>query len=607
MNALHHPLSEIAVSRKPKSNSFWAINGGSAVLGLFATMGIVLITMFLVRTENASYRDLFRAIAARDLAAIRGSAEIEINRRIHVLEGLRAFASINPDMTRQQFADLSANLMKFTDGIRSVTSIKNNIINDVYPLEGNEGAIGIDLLKQPDQRANVEYAIETGKPWLAGPVKLVQGGEAFIYRAPVYQTTPGEAPSAGDYWGMVSILIDKPTLNESIRENVPSNLKIAIRSHDFRDEPGQVFLGDESMLDDAPVQTTISLPTGSWRLYGMPQAGWPTRSPNTARIELVGFSIAAITGLLIFMIFRSTGKYRDQAHELAAANKEALKSKTSAQLAGQRAIERANKLELYSSQLEEAQLASMNMMDDIESARLQLESSNERIKKSNQELEQFAYVASHDLQEPLRKVSSFCQLLEEHLNDSLDDEARQYMDYIVDGATRMRTLTQDLLSYSQVQSAEIELKPTDVNESIADAIKNLQLAIDESAAKVTFDRMPVVMADHRQLVQMFQNLIGNGVKYRGEATPEIQIAAQDEDTQWVISVKDNGIGIAPNYHQRVFGIFKRLHARSEYEGTGIGLAICQRIAERLRGRIWLESEEGQGTTFFFSIPKVQGT
>ncbi|MBC8354325.1 MAG: PAS domain S-box protein [Planctomycetes bacterium] len=236
---------------------------------------------------------------------------------------------------------------------------------------------------------------------------------------------------------------------------------------------------------------------------------------------------------------------------------------------------------------------------------LALKHANEELQRSNQELEQFAYVSSHDLQEPLRKVSAFCTLLEQEYGDKLVGEGKTYLRYAVDGADRMKTLIQDLLAYSRVHTKGNEFMSTNIAETLARVLDHLELAIAEAKAEVTYDVLPTVMADETQLVHLLQNLIGNAIKYRGEVAPKIHIGVERQSGEWLFSVSDNGIGIAPEFHERVFGIFKRLHARDEYSGTGIGLAICERIANRLGGRIWVESEEGQGATFYFTIPAAQ--
>jgi PAS domain S-box-containing protein len=225
------------------------------------------------------------------------------------------------------------------------------------------------------------------------------------------------------------------------------------------------------------------------------------------------------------------------------------------------------------------------------------------LERSNKELEQFAYVASHDLQEPLRMVSSFTQLLGERYAGQLDEKAKKYIDYAVDGAVRMQRLINDLLFYSRVGTRGQPLESADSHAILGEAIANLAATIEETGAMVTQDDLPTVRADASQLVQVFQNLIANAMKFTGDAPPRIHVSARDDGRHWTYAVRDNGIGIDPQHVERVFVIFQRLHTRQEYPGTGIGLALCKRIVERHDGRIWFESEPGAGSTFFFTIPK----
>lgn len=231
-----------------------------------------------------------------------------------------------------------------------------------------------------------------------------------------------------------------------------------------------------------------------------------------------------------------------------------------------------------------------------------LEQLNTELQRSNEELEHFAYIASHDLQEPLRAVAGYSQFLAEEYQNSLDETAQEYIRNIIDGAARMRQLIQDLLAYSRVTKGK-PFSPTDCNNVLRQALDNLQVLIAENNATITYDSLPTVTADRTQLVQLFQNLIGNAIKFRRKELPEIQIAAELKDEAWLFSVKDNGIGIKTKYLERIFQIFQRLHTRTEIPGTGIGLAICKKIVERHHGRIWAESEPEQGTTFFFIIPQ----
>lgn len=225
--------------------------------------------------------------------------------------------------------------------------------------------------------------------------------------------------------------------------------------------------------------------------------------------------------------------------------------------------------------------------------------------RSNSELEQFAYVASHDLQEPLRKIAGFTELLASRYKGNLDEKAESYMAYIVDGATRMRSLINDLLKYSRVTRSSKEFANIDSSAVASRVLRDMELAVKESKAKVVCGTLPVIQADQGQIGQLFQNLISNAIKYRGVAAPEIFINAIQQGDQWLFSVADNGIGIAPEFYERIFAIFQRLHTRSEYSGNGIGLSVCQKIVERHGGKIWVESRPGAGSTFYFTVPFKQ--
>jgi PAS domain S-box-containing protein len=224
------------------------------------------------------------------------------------------------------------------------------------------------------------------------------------------------------------------------------------------------------------------------------------------------------------------------------------------------------------------------------------------LSRSNKELEQFAYVASHDLREPLRMVTSFSQLLQQKYQGRLDADADEFIGYIVDGAARMDALIQDLLEYSRVSSRAKPFGPTDMGVVMDHVRQNMAVLIRENGAEVTSGPLPVIIADQSQMVQVMQNLVANAIIYRTDEPPRIRVEAREKGQEWVFSVHDNGIGIDPAYFDKIFELFQRLHSREQYPGTGIGLAICRRIVERHGGRIWVESEQGKGSTFFFSIP-----
>lgn len=237
----------------------------------------------------------------------------------------------------------------------------------------------------------------------------------------------------------------------------------------------------------------------------------------------------------------------------------------------------------------------MLQQEKIQETMLQLE-------RSNKELEQFAYVASHDLQEPLRMVNSFGRLLSRQYRDKLDQKAIDYIEFMVDGAQRMQSLISDLLLYARVTTKAQPLVPTDINHIMELVVTDLKMSIDEKKAFIQYDALPVIHADPIQIRQLFQNLISNAIKFKAEDYPEVIISAEKRQNDWLFCIKDNGIGIDPEFHERVFVIFQRLHEREKYSGTGIGLALCKKIVERHGGKIWVESESGNGCSFYFTIP-----
>ena len=226
----------------------------------------------------------------------------------------------------------------------------------------------------------------------------------------------------------------------------------------------------------------------------------------------------------------------------------------------------------------------------------------DELKQSNKELEQFAYITSHDLREPLRMITSFLQLLERRYKDQLDQDAHEFIGFAVNGAKRLDTMTNDLLKYSQISNKKREAIPVDFEHVLEHTLENLKVQIEENNAIITHDPLPTIVGDEELKVQLFQNIIGNAIKYRSQETPKIHISTIKEKNQYLFSIKDNGIGMSPKHLEKIFTIFQRLHTNEEYEGTGIGLAIAQKIIHQQGGQIWVESEIGKGTTFYFTIP-----
>ncbi|WP_226008061.1 sensor histidine kinase [Natrinema salinisoli] len=235
--------------------------------------------------------------------------------------------------------------------------------------------------------------------------------------------------------------------------------------------------------------------------------------------------------------------------------------------------------------------------EDLEQLVADLEESNER-------LEQFAYAASHDLQEPLRMVSSYLQLIESRYGDELNEEAEEFLEFAVDGSERMRRMIDGLLQYSRIETRGDEFEPVDLDTVLDDVRKNLQMKIEETDTEITAESLPRVKGDEGQLQQVFQNLLSNAIQFSGEEQPQVHVSAEQNGADWIVSVTDNGIGIDPEDHDRIFKVFEGLHGGEDYVGTGIGLAVCERIIERHDGEIWVDSEPGEGATFSFTLPAV---
>ena len=230
----------------------------------------------------------------------------------------------------------------------------------------------------------------------------------------------------------------------------------------------------------------------------------------------------------------------------------------------------------------------------------------EEIARSNKDLEQFAYVASHDLQEPLRAVAGFVSLIQRQLQKSINEKTKEYMKFTVDAVHRMQTLIDGLLEYSRIDTRGKPPEKVDSVKSLENALLSLQASIKESGVKITSDKLPTISIDPLQFTQLFQNLIGNAIKFRSNKQPQVRISASRQGNTWTFAVKDNGIGIESQYAERIFMIFQRLHTHKQYPGTGIGLSLCKKIVERHGGKMWMESEPGKDSTFYFTIPDLDG-
>lgn len=447
-------------------------------------------------------------------------------------------------------------------------------ITFVVPAKENEKAVGLDLAHETNRYTAIRKARDFGTSQITGPITLVQDSgqtPGFLFYAPFYRG--GKYDNKNDRQAKFSGLVYAPFVVQRLMAGTLEKEKrrVGIRLTDESDVMYDEHVQSEVDFDPEPLfkkSVDISLYGRIWTFDI-----WSTQSFRAASTDnqpltilLGGIVIDALLILLFLSISRTSQKALGYADSMTRQLK-------------------ANEIELERNQAHLAQRA-------------------KQLETSNAELEQFAYVASHDLQEPLRKVSSFCSILAEEYGDRLDDDGKTYIAYAVDGAARMKTLIQDLLAFSRVETKEKRCTEVDLARSFQEALSRLDSAIEESDAQVTTDPLPIVLADASQLTQLLQNLIGNAIKYRGHSSPVVHLGAESKGDEWVFSLRDNGIGISPQYHDRIFGIFKRLHGREKYSGTGIGLAICKRIVERFDGRIWIQSEIDEGCTVCFTLPNA---
>ena len=326
---------------------------------------------------------------------------------------------------------------------------------------------------------------------------------------------------------------------------------------------------------------------------------------NNSALELLGYSQNELMGQKLSMIFPETDLPKDERLIDTFLRKEFVsKAEVRYQTKNGEIIPvsiSSTVLKDINNEVESVVFVAQDISDYKRAEKLAR--SSEALERSNKELEQFAYVASHDLQEPLRMISSYVQLLKRRYGESLDSDANEFIDFAVDGAERMKTLIQDLLAFSRVGTNGEKFKSTSTQNILEEVLSNLELSIKENSAIITHDPLPDLVVDRTQIMQLFQNLISNAIKFRGDKSPEIHIEVIDSYTEWLFCFNDNGIGIEEKYSDKIFVIFQKLHGIGEYPGTGIGLSIAKRIIERHGGKIWVESEPGKGSSFKFTVPK----
>lgn len=487
-------------------------------------------------------------LAEKEAEYIKQQIEASLNHSVTAAK-MVAFL-VEKDLISDDFDDVSKGLMQQNKFIDALQLVEGSTIIKTYPLKGNEAVIGFNIFTNPKHKREAIEAVKRKELYFEGPFELKQGGKAIVGRLPIYKDNK--------FWGFSAIIIKMETLFEVIDVNMQgenSQFIYQISKTIDNEENNFFFNHNVNMKEGIYQQSFIRL--GNWNVYVK------IKSPEYL-IKTLPFSLLGLlfSGLLAYFVF------------------------------------------VLSIQPMRLKLDVKNKTKELKNLNVTLEKRAKELTLSNEELEQFAYVASHDLQEPLRMVTSFLSQLEKKYSNHLDEKAHMYIDFAVDGASRMRNIILDLLEYSRVGKNNDELEPININEVVEQAKVLLRNVIEEKGATIVYGKLPIIMAYRSPIVQVFQNLIENGLKYaKADVAPIIDIKAKELKNEWEFTIKDNGIGIKKDYYEKVFVIFQRLHNRDEYSGTGMGLAIVKKIIENFGGKIWLESEEGKGSTFHFTLPQ----
>ncbi|WP_162343727.1 ATP-binding protein [Cyclobacterium salsum] len=520
--------------------------------GIIAFIGTLLVTFII------SYR-VYVVGKRSELFLVREQA-ITIKEKIqnslkYSVSSTRLLAFlVEKDLVASDFESLAGQILAENHSIDALQLVEGGVIVKTFPLAGNEAAIGLNLMDELHHRRAAEKAKARNSLFFEGPFALKQGGMGLVGRLPVYRQ--------GKFWGFSAVVIQLENWIENLQLVQDSSRELySIQLAKINDDGSETyfsFSGNEIPTNGLFQKTYIE--EGDWNLYV--SLNRPKHLQEAGLFFIFGLIFSGLLGGFVYQ-------------------------KTAEPIKLKRLVSDKTK--------------------DLEVLNHKLENRAKELSRSNQELEQFAYIASHDLQEPLRMISSFLTLLEKRYAPKLDDRARKYIYYAVDGSHRMRQIILGLLEFSRVGKNEGTRENVDLNKVVEEVRLVFGNRIKNLDASVQVSTLPVVQGYYLPLIQVFQNLVGNALKYHSKGRrPEIQLTAAEEGAFWKISIKDNGIGIGPENFDRIFDIFIRVQRKEEYEGTGIGLATVKKTIERWGGRVGVESQVGVGSIFYFTIPKSAG-
>lgn len=458
---------------------------------------------------------------------------------------------VEKDLIGNDFDSVAKALLKRNKFIDAIQLVKGNSIVKTYPLKGNEATIGYEVLKDSIHKREAFKALQRHELYFEGPLNLKQGGVGVVGRLPIVKD--------GEYWGFAAVVIKVETLFKALGIDSNGNNELysyQIEKMGLKDNAERFFFKKEFNTDPA-LSFGIFEPIGDWTFY-------VSSRQNATIFNTLLFSIIWILLAVFWAMY----------------------------------------LKFLAEQPKKLELLIAEKTNDLAALNFALEARTKELVQSNQVMEQFAFAASHDLLEPIRMISSFLQQLEKKYAGALDDKARQYIYFANNGAERIRRLILDLLEFSLVGRSEEIKEDIQLNELLNEVKLLLKKVISDNGAVITYPDLGSIYSFRTPLVQVFQNLIENAIKFRQNGTiAEINISRAEQESEWLFSVRDNGIGIEEEYFDKIFRVLQSLHSKDEYEGTGMGLSIAKKSLENIGGSIWVESEVGAGSVFYFTIPK----